>query len=375
MSCLQAGKKGQLRTVLSIMSKLPFGWERIIDENGKVMFADHANKTVTYTDPRLAFAIEEKEYPSDFRQRFDASSTALQVLHGKDLSGKTAVITGSNTGIGFETARSLALHGCHIIMACRDEAKAQTAIDKIKAERHDANLTFMKLCLDQLQSVKNFAEEYRKTYGKLDILILNAGIFGIPYSQTENGYETVFQVNHLSHAFLTLLLEDSLTRGVPSRVVFVSSESHRYSSLTAETISEGALSPSRDNYWSMMAYNHSKLLNVVFAGKLSEKWAHKGIAVFSLHPGNMVSSELSRYWWPYRFLFSIVRPFTKSLQQASSTTVYCATSLDLNSVTGLYFNNCFRTEPSKTAIDQKFGNKVWELTKEMILKAGFKIDM
>uniref|UniRef100_A0A0A9WTG0 WW domain-containing oxidoreductase n=2 Tax=Lygus hesperus TaxID=30085 RepID=A0A0A9WTG0_LYGHE len=359
-----------------VSGELPFGWERIVDENGKIMFADHKNKTVTYTDPRLAFATEEKEHPTDIRQRFDGSSTALQVLHGRDLSGKVAVVTGANCGIGFETARSLALHGCHVVLACRNSAAADGALMKIYQERPDAKLEFMELILDKLDSVKSFVEQFSSKFEKLDILILNAGVFGVPHRTTVDGYETLFQVNHLSQAFLTLLLEDKLTRGVPSRVVFVSSESHRYSSLTSANFNQDIISPKdASEYWSMMAYNHSKLLNVVFAGKLSEKWAAKGIAVFSLHPGNLIYTDISRYWWVYRILFAFVRPFTKSLQQGASTTIYCATAPELDSLTGLYFNNCFRTEPSKAAQDPILGNKVWNLTKEMILRTGHSVDM
>ncbi|KAK9511001.1 hypothetical protein O3M35_005660 [Rhynocoris fuscipes] len=359
-----------------VSGELPFGWERVTDEQGRTVFADHNNKTVTYTDPRLAFAVETKEHPSDYRQKYDGSTTALQVLHGRDLSGKVAIVTGANCGIGYETARSLALHGCEVIIACRSMSSAEEATAAILKERHDASVRPMLLQLHRLTSVKNFVEEFCKLYSKLDILILNAGVMSVPFSLTEDGYEYVFQVNHLAHAYLTILLEDMLTRGVPSRVVFVASESHRYSNLTEESLSEETISPkSSSSYWSLMAYNHSKLLNVVFAGKLSDKWAKKGIAVFSVHPGNLVYTNLSRYWWPYKLLFALVRPFTKSLQQAASTSVYCATALELDSVTGLYFNNCFRTEPSKTAVNPKFGDKVWNLTKELILRAGFQISM
>uniref|UniRef100_T1HNX1 WW domain-containing oxidoreductase n=2 Tax=Rhodnius TaxID=13248 RepID=T1HNX1_RHOPR len=359
-----------------VSGELPYGWERVTDEHGRTVFADHNNKTVTYTDPRLAFAVETKEHPSDYRQKYDGSTTALQVLHGRDLSGKVAVVTGSNCGIGFETARSLALHGCEVVMACRSLGAAEIAAAAIRKERHDAALRPMLLELHVLKSVKSFVEEFRKIYSKLDILILNAGVMSIPYGLTEDGYEIVFQVNHLSHAYLTMLMEDMLTRGVPSRVVFVASESHRYSNLTEERLTEDAVTPkSASSYWSLMAYNHSKLLNVTFAGMLSEKWAKKGIAVFSVHPGNLVYTSLSRNWWLIRILFALVRPFTKSLQQAASTTVYCATALELDSVTGLYFNNCFRTEPSQTALSQKFGEKVWNLTRELILRAGFNISM
>lgn len=82
------------------LADLPFGWEKCVSEDGKVFYVDHANRRTTYSDPRLAFATEEKEYAQDFRQRFDGSTMALQVLHGRDLAGKVAVVTGANTGIG-----------------------------------------------------------------------------------------------------------------------------------------------------------------------------------------------------------------------------------------------------------------------------------
>lgn len=129
------------------------------------MFIDKKNVQRTYTDPRLAFAVEEiPRNISEVRQRFDASSTALQVLHGKDLSGKTAVITGCNVGIGFETARSLALHGCDVIMACRNQMAAEEAIIKIAREKPAAgkNCRFMKVDLGSLKSVQSFVAEIQR---------------------------------------------------------------------------------------------------------------------------------------------------------------------------------------------------------------------
>lgn len=95
----------------------------------------HINKKTTYTDPRLAFATEEKETPDDFRQEFDSSSTALQVVHGRDLSCKVAIVTGASDGIGYETTRGLAYHGAHVILACRDVEKSKSAMERITKER------------------------------------------------------------------------------------------------------------------------------------------------------------------------------------------------------------------------------------------------
>nr|CAD7458702.1 unnamed protein product [Timema tahoe] len=344
---------------------MPFGWEKCVSEDGKVFYVDHSNRRTTYTDPRLAFATEEKEHPYDFRQRFDGSTTALQVLHGRDLAGKLAIVTGANTGIGYETARSLAFHGCTVIFACRNMESAQTSIDKIKAERSNTNCEAMELNLSSLHSVKKFATNYKLRFNKVDILILNAGVFGMAFCLTDDNYETLFQVNHLGHFYLTLQLESVLVSG--SRVVVVSSESHRFSNLSSTSLSQETLSPPTSRaYWALMAYNNSKLCNLLFANELAKRWKDKGVYVNSLHPGNLVSSDLSRHWWPYRMLFAIARPFTKSLQQAASTTVYCATAPELDNVTGLYFNNCCRCAPSRAAQDSEFAQKLWDISTEMV---------
>ncbi|XP_075212435.1 WW domain-containing oxidoreductase isoform X2 [Lycorma delicatula] len=351
-----------------VNGELPFGWVKEVNEDGKIIYIDKENGRTTYTDPRLAFAVEEKEFPMDIRQRFDSSTTARQILQGRDLSGKTAVVTGANCGIGFETARALALHGCTVVFACRSYEKGEEAIKKIKTERQQVKCITTEIDLGSFKSVQNFATSFKKRFKTLDILILNAGVFGLPYTNTVDGLETVIQVNHLSHVYLTLLLEEPLSKAAPSRVVVVSSESHRYTNLSADTVSENVLSPTSSSYWSMMAYNNSKLCNILFANKLAQKWQSKGICVYSLHPGNLISSYLSRYWWPYRLFFALVRPFTKSLEQAASSTVYCATALELENVTALYVNNCFPCNASNLARDETLAAKVWDISLAIIKK-------
>lgn len=351
-----------------VSGELPFGWERCVDKNtGKVIYIDHENKRTTYTDPRLAFAIEEKEHVNDFRQRFDASSTALQVLHGRDLNGKLAVITGANSGIGFETARSLAKHGCSVIFACRNLAAAEEAINQIRSEKQAAgdNCIAIYLDLSSLASVVQFANTVKSKYTRIDMLILNAGVFGLPFTVTGDGFEAHFQINHLSHFYLTILLRPLLVRG--SRVVVLSSESHRFANITPSNLSTSILSPeTQSKYWDMMAYNNSKLCNLLFARQLAKNLQNEGISVFSVHPGNMVSSKLARNWWLYKLLFTLVRPFTKSLQQAASTTVYCATAIELTGVTGVYFNNCCQCQESPEARNDELAHALWDLSIEMI---------
>lgn len=123
----------------------------------------------------------------------------------------------------------------------------------------------------------------------------------------------------------------------------------------------------------MTAYNNSKLCNVLFARQLAKLLQSSGISVFSLHPGNMVSSNLARNWWVYRVFFALVRPFTKSLQQAASTSVFCATAIELTGVTGVYFNNCYRCEESESAKNDQLAELLWELSVEMVEKVVGKV--
>ncbi|KFB39107.1 AGAP008423-PA-like protein [Anopheles sinensis] len=255
-----------------VSGELPIGWTRTIEENTrKVIFVEEKTQRKSYTDPRLAFAVEENPTQvGELRQRFDSGTNALQVLHGRDLSGKVALITGANTGIGFETARSLALHACEIIMACRDEQGTRAAIEKIVGEKEAAGFRckFVPLDLASLHSTKRCAEEVKKLCKHIDMLILNAGVFALPHSLTEDGFERTFQVNHLSHFYLTNLLMDLFD--LTTRVVVVSSESHRMSTLPASGLSESDLCPPQHRFWSMVAYNNSKLCNVLFAMELAK---------------------------------------------------------------------------------------------------------
>ncbi|XP_030382885.1 WW domain-containing oxidoreductase [Scaptodrosophila lebanonensis] len=350
-----------------ITGELPIAWEKYYDEQTKrTMFYNKETQQRTNADPRLAFAVEEPPLTAaDVRQRFDSCTTALQVLHGKDLHGRLAIITGANSGIGFETARSLALHGCEIIFACRNQEATEVAIDRIAQERPAARsrCRFLALDLGCLEDVQEFAEEIKRSVNHIDYLILNAGVFALPYTQTVDGLETTFQVSHLSHFHLTMQLEALFDHR--SRIVVVSSESHRFASLPTENLTLQHLSPPAEKYWSMMAYNNAKLCNVLFAQELALRWKKRGISVFALHPGNMVSSQLQRNYWFYRLLFAIARPFTKSLQQAAATTVYCATANELTALTGLYFNNCYFCEPSKLSRSAQLQQQLWQLSESL----------
>ncbi|XP_062923283.1 WW domain-containing oxidoreductase isoform X4 [Mobula hypostoma] len=298
-----------------VAGDLPYGWEQETDENGQVYFVDHINKRTTYLDPRLAFTVEETSEKPNIRQRYDGNSAAMEILQGRDLSGKVVIVTGANSGIGFESARSLALHGAHVILACRNRARATEAIQKILEEWHKAKIEAMILDLSSLQSVQQFAEAFKARDLPLHVLICNAAVFGCPWQLTEDGLETTFQVNYLGHFYLVQLLQDVLRRSVPSRVIVVSSESHRFTDIkdSSGKLDFSLLSPVKKDYWAMLAYNRSKLCNLYFSNELNRRLSPHGVTSNALHPGNMMYSSLHRSWWLYTLLFALARPFTKSM--------------------------------------------------------------
>ncbi|CAG7822358.1 unnamed protein product [Allacma fusca] len=349
-----------------VPENLPYGWTSKEDEIGPIFVETFSGKE-TRVDPRLAFAKTAKQSLYDFKQQFDASSTASQILHGIDLSCKKALITGGNCGIGFETARELVKHGCEVIIAGRNQMTCEEAISKIKKERPTGVCSFVYLDLNSLHSVKNCANEIRLKYDNIDMLILNAGTFGAPFGLTEDNYERTFQVNHLAQFYLLLLLKPILISKPTNRIIILSSESHRLAFLTRDNISKDYLSPLTSKYFtSFMAYNESKLCNILTAVEISRQWSIHGITCNAVHPGNMVGTNLTRHWWIYKILFAIVKPFTKSLQQAAATTIWGATALELKGVTGVYMNNCWLSPPSSKAEDAVLAQQLWDLSVSMI---------
>uniref|UniRef100_A0A914UX67 WW domain-containing oxidoreductase n=1 Tax=Plectus sambesii TaxID=2011161 RepID=A0A914UX67_9BILA len=356
-----------------LVGNLPEGWQRNTLDDGRVCFVNDVTSQVSLTDPRLAFAVEQASPSSSNanqpRQRFDASSKALQVLSGEDLTGKTVLITGANSGIGFETARSLAAHNAHIVMACRNISAAERAKLRIEEEKHSAEVDVILCDLASLASVRQCARTFLTKGWSLDVLILNAAYMG-PFELSEDGYEMSFAVNHLGHAYLTRLLLDRLKASAPARVVILSSESHRFllSPInSADDITTSRLSPSHaKDYWFMDAYGTSKLCNLLYALALNRRIIGDRVVVNAVHPGNMVVTNLARRSCALRCLFQLARPFTKTMQQAAASVVLAAAAVDFATVGGQYINNCWFSKPSPICFDLSAQEKLWTLTEALL---------
>lgn len=198
-----------------------------------------------------------------------------------DLSGKTIVVTGGNSGIGYEAALQFARKNASVVLACRSLDKAREAAAKIKAASRHGSVEVMELDLSKLASVRAFAEEYQKAQARLDVLVNNAGVMALPYRKTADGFEMQFGTNHLGHFALTGLLMDQLLAADRARVVTVSSGAHRMGRMHFDDLQW------ERGYQKWLAYGQSKLANLLFTFELQRKLEAAGKHVLSVacHPG------------------------------------------------------------------------------------------
>lgn len=195
--------------------------------------------------------------------------------------GRVAIVTGANSGIGYETTKALAAKGATVVMACRNLKKANTAAAKIRSEVPGARLTVMPLDLADLESVRAFAEAFKKEHDKLDLLINNAGIMIPPFTKTQDGFEVQFGANHLGHFALTGLLLPLLEQTPGARIVTVSSGAHRMGRIDFENLQ------SEKGYKPWAAYGQSKLANLLFTMQLNTRLEQTRADAFAVaaHPG------------------------------------------------------------------------------------------
>ncbi|KAF4086238.1 hypothetical protein AMELA_G00103960 [Ameiurus melas] len=281
------------------------------------------------------------------------------------LKGKTAVVTGANTGIGKATALDLARRGARVILACRNKEKAEAAVYDIRRESGNAAVLFMHLDLASLKSVRDFAETFLKTEPRLDLLINNAGL--MLAGRTEDGFGMMFGVNHLGHFLLTLLLLDRLKASGQSRIVNVSSRLHQKGSVDFNTLSTHKDLVTGQSLWHcFMGYCHSKLCNVLFTRELANRLEGSSVTCYSLHPG-VVATEIGRNISLWMRLPQLLcsKLFFLTPEGGAQTTLHCALQEGLEPLSGRYFTSCTLDEVSDMARDDGLAKKLWEVSERM----------
>ncbi|WAS96792.1 oxidoreductase [Nannocystis punicea] len=277
--------------------------------------------------------------------RFGAASTAEEVVRGVDLSGKTAIVTGGYAGIGLETTRTLRLAGARVIVPARDQDKARRAL----ADLPGVDIEPMDL-LDPA-AIDGFAASFLARGEPLHLLVNNAGIMACPLARDARGYESQLATNHLGHFQLVERLWPALRRAAGARVVCVSSWGHRLSPFVFDDPNFERRAYDR---WS--AYGQSKTANILFARALDQRGRPDGVRAFSLHPGAIVDTDLKRHLSDDdlratgvfdehgRTIRDPSRQL-KTLAQGAATTVWCATSPQLDGLGGVYCENCEVARP------------------------------
>jgi NAD(P)-dependent dehydrogenase (short-subunit alcohol dehydrogenase family) len=285
------------------------------------------------------------------------------------MRGKVVVVTGSNVGIGFETAVGVAALEATTVLACRNRAKAEAAAKEVTQRTWNDDVHVVDLDLADLASVNKAADDILNRWNRLDVLVNNAGGTWSEHMVTAQGFEYTFGVNHLGHFYLTNLLRDRLRTSAPARVISVTSVGHHFA--------RGGMRfddlQSERRYQGMDAYCRSKLANVLFVRELARRMAGSGVTANAAHPG----------WVRSRFGMDgdttagtsvgmhVMRPFQISPKSGARTSIFLATAPEVADKTGMYWVRRKPGRMSRDAGDEAMATRLWDESDALLATAGF----
>jgi len=290
---------------------------------------------------------------------FGARSTADQVLAGIDLTRKRIVVTGCNSGIGFETMKALVANGAHVVGLARTRDSARAACDAA-----GPSATPIACDLTDLESVDAAADSIHRLPGQLDAVIANAGVANLPTLQTCYGIELQFLVNHIAHFALVNRLAD-LVRSGTGRIAIVSSEAS-----IKQAPAEGVMFDNLDGqrfYDPFAFYGQATLAAALYAKELSRRLHARGVSVNSLHPGSTRGTGFDRYRNPTRRLgHRVARLFMKSPAQGAATQILLAASPRVAGITGEYWSDCQIARGNPLLTDAGLARRLWEASERIV---------
>lgn len=281
-------------------------------------------------------------------------------MNSTHMQGKICLVTGATNGIGQVAAQELARMGTTVVIVGRNPEKTAEAVHDIRAATGNQNVDSLLADLSSQAQIHELAAAFRSKYDRLDVLLNNAGGIFMDPQASPDGLSMTFAVNHLAYFLLTNLLLDMLKASAPSRIVNVSSDAHRGSSINFESIS----SPASAGFG---AYGASKLANILFTIELARRLEGTGVTVNALHPG-VVNTGFSRNNSGLMgklagMFFSL---FGRSPEKGAETSVYLASSPEVANVTGKYFTDSKAVSPSAQASDRAVAEKLWDLSAELV---------
>jgi NAD(P)-dependent dehydrogenase (short-subunit alcohol dehydrogenase family) len=308
---------------------------------------------------------------------FHAHSTAAEVIAGHDLAGKTALVTGANSGLGLATTRALLSANAEVILAVRDTAKGKRVAQELRATTGNQKTHILPLDLGSLSGVRQAAEQFLTHWSKLDLLINNAGIMATPQGYTLDGFEQQFGTNHLGHYLLTRLLLPALQAAAPARVIVLSSGRHRQSAVHFDDIHYH-----HRPYDKWEAYGQSKTANALFAVGLTQHFGTDGITANVVSPGGVQTGLMRHLTLEEMHTLGFIddanhfAPRFKTPEQGAATSVWAAVGPELEGIGSRYLEDCQELaayDPKANprgympyALDRDRAEQLWKLSQELV---------
>ena len=276
------------------------------------------------------------------------------------MEGKVVLVTGSNSGIGKETAFQLAAMGATVVMAVRNREAGEKARQEIMDKTGNNNIDLIVADLSVMKEVRELARQFKEKHEKLDVLVNNAGGVFSKRMETEDGFEMTLALNHLAPVLLANELLPELKRAAPSRIVNVSSGAHAFGRIDLEDLQS-------QKYSSMRAYGTAKLMNIMTTYLLSRRLTGTGITINVLHPGvvrtRFGQNDTGRL---RRAFFRFFSRFAKSPEKGAETSVFLANAPEIKGTTGKYFVNSKEKQSSRISYDEELQEKVWDETVKLL---------
>jgi NAD(P)-dependent dehydrogenase (short-subunit alcohol dehydrogenase family) len=279
---------------------------------------------------------------------------------GNTMMDQICLVTGATSGIGFVTARELALKGATVIVAGRSQAKAQNAADQIRVETGNKQVCSVWADLSSHAEIREMAVEVQRRHSHLDILVNNAGAYFLRRQESVDGYEMTFTTNHLSYFLLTDLLLDLIKASAFARIINVSSNSHYNNPLDFDDLQN------KTRYRGMQPYGRSKFANVLFTYELARRLQGSKVSVNALHPGFVRTNMGKNNGWFARLILPLVQLPGVTPEVGAETTIFLATSPEVNGVTGKYFIKKAAVDSDPATYDQPAAARLWEISAGMV---------
>lgn len=280
------------------------------------------------------------------------------------MKNKTVMVTGATGGIGRVTALEIARQGATVVIVGRNEAKARGIVSAIQNETGNERVSYLLADLSSISATKALAEEYRSKFDRLDVLVNNAGAIFMTRGETVDGFENTFALNHLvGYFYLTNLLLDVIVASAPARIVSVSSGAHSFGGMNFDDLQ------GKEKYSGWLAYGQSKLANVLFTYELARRLEGTGVTANALHPGFVASNfgrTNNRESTLQRVGLRMSQIMAVSEEKGAATSIYLATSPEVEGVTGKYFQNCKPKNSSKASYSRADQSRLWQVSEQLL---------